>query len=87
MANVPFLVRATTPVDNVKVINSELKNTKLRFADRGVPGIVYPPVDLEIKDCAVSGDVSVSAVEGRKVLLSESGNSTAISTVGDVDMI
>lgn len=85
-ADVPFLIRATTPVGHVEVINSEIKNTKLRFADRGVPGIVYPPVDLEIMDCAVSGDVSVSAVEGRKVFLTERGNSAAISIAGDVEV-
>ena len=85
-ANVPYLVRATTPVGHVEVINSEIKNTKLRFADRGVPGIVYPPVNLEIMDCAVSGDVSVSAVEGRKVFLTERGNSAAISIAGDVEV-
>lgn len=84
-ADVPFLIRATTPVDNVKVINSELKNTKLRFADRGVPGIVYPPVDLEISGCDVSGDVSISAVEGRKVALTCRNNDGKIETVGNVE--
>lgn len=86
-ANVPFLVRATTPVGKLSVVGSKIKDSKLRFADRGVPGIVYPPVELNIEGCEISGDVSVSAVEGRKVFLTERGNSAAIVAVGDVEKV
>ena len=80
-ANVPFLVRATTPVGKLSLIDSDIKDTKLRFADRGVPGIVYPPVELEMRGCTVSGDVTVSAVEGRKVFLREKDIDTSGGTL------
>lgn len=86
-ANVPFLVRATTPVGKLDVINSDIKDSKLRFADRGVPGIKYPPVELTVEGCKITGESFVSAVEGRKVMLAARDNDGELITVGDVESV
>ena len=88
LADVRYFVRATTPVGNVKVLNSTLNNSSMRFADRGVEGIYYPPVELTLSGCTVRGKCDVSAVEGRQVRLTLSGNNIAdgaeLSFGGDV---
>lgn len=77
LSSVKYFMRATTPVGSVKVINSTLTDSSMRFADRGVDGIVYPPVDLTVSGCSVRGSCDISAVEGRKVMLREFGNNLA----------
>ncbi len=73
-SEVPFFIRATTPVGTVRVINSTLENSDIRFADRGVPGIVYPPTDLTLSGCTVKGSVNITAAEGRKCRVHLLGN-------------
>ena len=88
LSDVRYFIRATTPVGNVKVLNSTLNNSSMRFADRGVEGIYYPPVELTVSGCTVRGKCDVSAVEGRQVRLTTSGNNIAdgaeLSFGGDV---
>jgi len=90
-ADVKYFMRATTPVGTVKILNSSLKNSSVRLADRGVPGINYPCADMTLSGCTIKGSVSVSAVEGRKLRLHECsndiGDGDSLEVFGDVDVI
>ena len=73
-SEVPFFIRATTPVGTVKIINCTLENSDIRLADRGVPGIVYPAADLTLTGCTVRGRTRITAAEGRECRVHLIGN-------------
>lgn len=91
LANVPYLIRSTTPVDNIRIINSDILNTSIRMAHRGVEGINYPKTTITIQGCKIDGTCKVSGVEGRKIVLNKSGNienqDSIIELDGDIDLI
>ena len=90
MANIPYFIRSTTPVGDIKVINSTLADTSVRMAHRGVEGIVYPPTRIILSGCSIRGKCNVSAVEGRKIYLvayaNDVGDGAELTTSGDVEL-
>lgn len=91
MACVPYFIRSTTPVGDVKIHNCTLRSSGIRMADRGVEGIVYPPARLSLIGCSIHGECSISAVEGRKIKLYSYANdvddNSSLSLVGDVEIM
>lgn len=73
-ANVPYFIRSTTPVGDIRIINSTLTNSSIRMAHRGVEGIEYPPTNITLSGCSISGRCDIAAVEGRKINICESAN-------------
>ncbi len=73
-AEIPYFIRSTTPVGNIKIINSDLSNCKMRFADRGVDGIIYNTSHVTIEGCRFTGDCDIEAVEGRDLVLHSKKN-------------
>ncbi|MCQ2770522.1 MAG: hypothetical protein MJ236_01835 [Clostridia bacterium] len=90
-SEVPQLVGSTTPIGSLKVINCLLNNTSIRVADRGVPGIVYPPVNLTLSGCTIRGEVNIVAAEGKEINLKSIGNqedsNSKLNLVGNVQML
>ena len=74
LADVKYFIYSTTPIDNIKITNSTIKNANIRLAHRGVDGINYPTSKIYIEDCKIQGDCTISAVEGRKIVTYESSN-------------
>ena len=68
--DVDWLIWSTTPVTGIKLINVELKNAAIRFGNRGVPGIVYPPVEISMAGTRFEGKNFISAGEGRRAEVS-----------------
>lgn len=68
--DVDWLIWSTTPVTGIKLINVELKNAAIRFGNRGVPGIVYPPVEISMAGTRFEGKSFISAGEGRRAEVS-----------------
>ena len=85
LADVKYFIRATTPTDNIKIINSTLDNSSIRLAHRGVEGIKYPISDILISGCTVKGRCGVSAVEGRAISLVAENNIIADGARLDFD--
>ncbi len=81
-SEVPFFIRATTPVGTVRLINCTLENSDIRLAHRGVPGIEYPEADLLISGCTVRGRTAVTAAEGRSCRVRLYANDGDIVTDG-----
>ena len=71
---VDWLIWSTTPVTGIKLINVELKNAAIRFGNRGVPGIVYPPVEISMAGTHFEGNSIISAGEGRRADVSITGS-------------
>ena len=73
-AQVDFVVRATTPVGSIKVINSYLENTRMRFAHRGVEGIEYGTTDVILSGNTIRGNLNISSADGIKTEITAAGN-------------
>ena len=89
-ADVPYLIRATTPVGNIKVINSTLRDSSIRFAERGVEGIKYPPSNVTMSGCVIHGKCDIAAAEGRKIYFCGRDNDVSdgcLTTSGNVEII
>ena len=88
-ADVPYLIRSTTPVGDISIINTTLDNTSIRFADRGVEGLSYPITNLSLSNIKVSGKCNISAVEGRKLILSQMNTTiledSTLDLIGDIE--
>ena len=88
-AEIPYFLRSTTPVGSIRIINSEIENSKIRFAHRGVEGIEYGTAKVEISGCTFKGDCSITAAEGRKVVLDYKDNKvledSKFEIIGDVE--
>ena len=89
--DVEGFIWSTTPVTGIKLINVELKNTAIRFGHRGVPGIVYPPVDISMENIKIEGRCYVRAIEGRKAIVSISnshmGVEASFGKKGDIEIV
>lgn len=72
--NVEYLIRSTTPVGRVIVKDSFLDSCKIRFAHRGVPGIVYGKTDVIVSGCHITGTLSLESAEGRECAFVTEGN-------------
>lgn len=60
-----WFIFSTTPVTNVRIINSNIDDCGIRFGHRGVPGIEYGNTDICFDGVNFSGETFISSGEGR----------------------
>ena len=87
--DMPYLLAASTPSQNLRFINCSLKNSKVIFNNVGTQGIVYPDVSMSFTGTyfAKEIDALVHCKNGVSTTLSVSGtlnNYFETSVIGDV---
>ncbi len=84
-SEIPYFLRSTTPVGKIELIDCEMKNCNIRFADRGVPGIEYGTAEVLMKNCLIEGKCGLTAAEGRKVILELKDNKITEGSAFDIE--
>lgn len=57
-ANVTNLISAITPIDNIKIVNSVLSNSKIQLTTLSTQGIVYPKTHILMVGTTFKGEGS-----------------------------
>lgn len=74
-ADIEYLLNCATPVRNVKILNSDVGNAKIRFSDIETEGCGYPEGDILISGCSLGDDFSIECDKTLKINTYWSANS------------
>ncbi len=77
-AKIPTLVSAITPLKNLKIINSEIGESKIRLKNVNTPGMVYQPLNILMMGNTFMGIASHNLVE------CESGRTARVKILGSI---